>query len=203
MEITPKSLDWQEAYKLLIGSIVPRPIAFVSTIDLKGTPNVAPYSFFTAICADPMLICFSPMRKGTNGNKKDTLLNIEETKEFVINIVSQEFVREMNDTAQDLPQEIDEFDLVGLEKTPSHTVKPYRVKESKVQLECTLHDVLHFGDKPGAGSLVIGQVQHVHIRDDLFNEGKIDTELLKPIGRLAGQTFTNPLAETFDLVRKR
>ncbi|WP_335873047.1 flavin reductase family protein [Bacillus sp. 2205SS5-2] len=203
MEITPDNLAWQDAYKLLIGSIVPRPIAFVSTIDTDGVANLAPYSFFTAICADPMLICFSPMRRGNDGEKKDTLRNIEKLKEFVINIVSEEFTEKMNDTAKEFAQNVDEFEMVGLTKLPSKTVKPFRVQESKVQLECILHEVLHFGDTPGAGSLVIGKVQHVHVLDELFHQGRIDTELLKPIGRLAGQVFTNPLADTFELVRKR
>ncbi|BCB02328.1 flavin reductase family protein [Bacillus sp. KH172YL63] len=203
MDIRPDTLEWQAAYKLMIGSILPRPIAFVSTLDEKGEANLAPYSFFTAICADPMLVCFSPMRRGKDGSKKDTLLNIEKTKEFVINIVSEGFVEEMNDCAVEFAPDIDEFEQVGLTKRQSVTVKPPGVTESKVQLECVLHDVLHFGDHPGAGSLVIGKVECVRVEDELFYDGKIDSEKLKPVGRLAGQMYTKPLSDSFELIRKR
>jgi flavin reductase (DIM6/NTAB) family NADH-FMN oxidoreductase RutF len=203
MEINPASLEWQQAYKLLVGSILPRPIAFVSTLDENGVANAAPFSFFTAICADPMLVCFSPMRRGTDGAKKDTLVNIEKTKEFVINIVSEEFVEQMNDCAKELPPHVDELDFTGLTKAKSICVKAPRIAESKVQLECELFELLDFGDHPGAGSLVIGKVVHVHVQDELFDKGRILTEGLKPIGRLAGQMFTNPLANTFEMTRKK
>ncbi len=202
MEVQPESLNWQDAYKLVIGSILPRPIAFVSTVDKKGVHNLAPFSFFTAISAEPMLICFSPMRNGTDGSKKDTLLNIEATKEFVINIVSHTFVEEMNECATNFASDVDEFEQAGLTKCPSKTVVPSRVKESKVHLECELHEVLHFGDQPGSGSLVIGKVKHVHVDDDLFDRGRIDSMKLEPIGRLAGQTYTKPMSDTFEIARK-
>ncbi len=203
MDIKPQSLEWQAAYKLMIGSILPRPIAFVSSLDEEGNANLAPYSFFTAICADPMLVCFSPMRRGKDGSKKDTLENIERTKEFVINIVSEEFVEEMNNCAIEFEPDVDEFQQVGLTKKKSITVKPPGVCESKVQLECVLHEVLHFGDHPGAGSLVIGKVECVRINDELYYDGKIDSEKLKPVGRLAGQMYTKPLSDSFELIRKR
>ncbi|MBW3112877.1 flavin reductase family protein [Bacillus sp. MCCB 382] len=203
MDIKPETLEWQSAYKLMIGSILPRPIAFVSSLDKEGNANLAPYSFFTAICADPMLVCFSPMRRGKDGSKKDTLENIESTKEFVINIVSEEFVEEMNNCAIEFDRGIDEFEQVGLTKKESITVQPPGVSESKVQLECVLHEVLHFGDHPGAGSLVIGKVECVRINDELYYDGKIDSEKLKPVGRLAGQMYTKPLSDSFELIRKR
>ncbi|MEI2665229.1 flavin reductase family protein [Rossellomorea sp. LJF3] len=203
MDIKPQTLEWQAAYKLMIGSILPRPIAFVSSIDEKGNANLAPYSFFTAISAEPMLVCFSPMRRGKDGSKKDTLRNIETTKEFVINIVSEEFVEEMNNCAIEFESGVDEFEQVGLTKKESITVKPPGVTESKVQLECVLHEVLHFGNHPGAGSLVIGKVECVRINDELYYDGKIDSEKLKPVGRLAGQMYTKPLSDSFELIRKR
>jgi flavin reductase (DIM6/NTAB) family NADH-FMN oxidoreductase RutF len=203
MDIRPHTLPWQDAYKLLVGSIVPRPIAFVSTVDGNGVSNLAPFSFFTAICADPLLVCFSPMRKGSTGEKKDTLVNIETTKEFVINIVGNHVANEMNETAPDFERNVDEFEIAGLTKEQSQTVKPYRVKECLVHLECVLHEVLHFGEQPGSGSLVIGRVQHVHVADELYYEGKIDTKKLDPIGRLAGNMYTRAMTETFEIVRKR
>jgi flavin reductase (DIM6/NTAB) family NADH-FMN oxidoreductase RutF len=203
MEVNPASLEWKDAYKLLVGSILPRPIAFVSTVDENGIANAAPFSFFTAICADPMLVCFSPMRRGTDGEKKDTLVNIEKTKEFVINIVSEDFVEKMNECAKELPSEIDEFEFSGLSKLDSVCVKAPRIAESKVQLECELFEALDFGSQPGAGSLVIGKVVHVHIQDELYDQGRIITEKLLPVGRMAGQTYTKPLADTFELIRKK
>jgi flavin reductase (DIM6/NTAB) family NADH-FMN oxidoreductase RutF len=202
MDVMPESLYWKDAYKLMIGSILPRPIAFVSTIDEKGASNLAPFSFFTAISAEPMMVCFSPMRKGTDGSKKDTLINIEKTKEFVINIVSEQIAEQMNRCAGDFDPEVDEFVQSGLTKGKSKAVAPPRVKESLVHLECELHDVLHFGEKAGSGSLVIGKVKHIHVDDALFYEGKIDSEELKPIGRLAGHMYTKPMTDTFEIIRR-
>lgn len=203
LEIKPDNLEWNDAYKLLIGSVLPRPIAFVSTINEAGQANLAPFSFFTGICADPMLICFAPMVRGTDGSKKDTLVNIERMKEFVINVVSEEFVKEMNDTAVEYPANVDEFEEAGFTKEASTTIRPPRVHESKVHLECELHEVLHFGNHPGSGSLVIGKVKLVNVRDDLYSEGRIDTEKLNPIGRLAGPVYTKSITDTFSLQRKK
>lgn len=203
MELIPDTLEWREAYKLLAGSILPRPIAFVSTIDKDGIANAAPFSFFTAICAEPMLICFSPMRRGSDGAKKDTLINIEATKQFVINIVSEKMTKQMNDCAAELAPEIDEISLTGLTKEPGTMVKVPRIKESLVHLECELYQVLHFGDQPGAGSLVIGKVLNMNIADDLYQNGKIDTMKLQPIGRMAGNLYTNPLGKTFEMIRPK
>lgn len=203
MEIQTDTLEWRDAYKLLQGSVLPRPIAFVSTQDENANTNLAPFSFFTVISANPMMVCFSPMRRGTDGAKKDTLKNIEATKEFVINIVSEEFVEQMNDCATEFASDIDEFEASGLTKIDSVAVKPPRVKESKVHLECELDQVLHFGgDEAGAGSLVIGKVIHVHVKDELYENGRINSEKLNPVGRLAGATYTLPMAKTFELQRK-
>lgn len=201
MEITPENLAWKDAYKLLVGSILPRPIAFVTTIDEHGIVNAAPFSFFTAISADPMLICFSPMRRGTDGKKKDTLSNIEATREFVINIVSEEFMEQMNICATEFPAEVDELQRAGLTKVISQTVKVPRIKESKVHLECTLYQVLHFGEHAGSGSLVIGKVEHVHVADHLYEQGRINTDELKPVGRMAGHMYTKPFTDVFELKR--
>lgn len=203
MEIKTDTLEWRDAYKLLQGSVLPRPIAFVSSQDENGIANLAPFSFFTVISANPMMVCFSPMRRGSDGAKKDTLKNIEGTKEFVINIVSEDFVQQMNDCATEFASDVDEFEASGLTKVDSVAVKPSRVKESKVHLECVLDQVLHFGEEEaGAGSLVIGKVVHVQVADELYEGGRINSEKLNPVGRLAGATYTLPLAKTFELQRK-
>ncbi|MET3194556.1 flavin reductase family protein [Bacillus sp. OAE603] len=203
MEIRPDTLPWQDAYKLLIGSVLPRPIAFVSTKNTEGVANVAPFSFFTAICADPMLVCFAPMIRGTDGDKKDTLKNIESTKEFIINIVSEEICEQVNQAATDFAYGVDEFEMVGLTKIDGITVNVPRVKESLVGLECELFELLHFGENKGAGSLVIGKVVNVHINDELYENGKINTEKLNPVGRLAGHSYTKAITDTFAIERKR
>jgi flavin reductase (DIM6/NTAB) family NADH-FMN oxidoreductase RutF len=203
LKIDPSALAWKDAYKLLIGSVLPRPIAFVSTIDLEGNANLAPFSFFTGICAEPMLICFAPMLRGTDGTKKDTLTNIVATKEFVVNVVSEQIVVPMNECATEYPPYVDEFEVVGLTKVASEIVRPYRAKESRVHMECVLHELLTFGDQPGAGCLVIGRVVMMHVDDDLYVDGKIDTDQLDPVGRLAGQTYTRANSDTFVLERKR
>ncbi|MDO6658669.1 flavin reductase family protein [Anaerobacillus sp. 1_MG-2023] len=202
MKVQPNTLAWKDAYKLLIGSILPRPIAFVSSIDKSGETNLAPFSFFTGICADPMMVCFSPMRKAGAGDKKDTLLNIEESKEFVINIVGEKIAEQMNECATPFPKGTDEFLEAGLTKVESELIRPPRVKESDVQLECVLDQIVEFGDHEGSGSLVIGKVVMVHVRDELYKDGKIDTEMLQPVGRLAGQEYTRSITDTFILRRK-
>lgn len=201
MKIKPDTLPWGEVYKLMTGAIQPRPIAFVSTVDQHGGANLAPFSFFTAICAEPLMICFSPMRRGTDGEKKDTLNNIEQTGEFVVNIVSEAIVKEMNECAAEFSPEVDEFEEAGLTKAASEVIEPPRVAKSDVQLECVLHDVLHFGDRPGSGSLVIGRVVYIHVNDAVYQDGKIDSEKLQPIGRLAGPLYTRAASDTFTLER--
>jgi flavin reductase (DIM6/NTAB) family NADH-FMN oxidoreductase RutF len=187
----------------MIGSIVPRPIAFVSTIDQNGLANLAPFSFFTAICPEPMTICFAPMRRGTDGAIKDTLSNIMQTSEFVINIVGENLAILMNDCSIEFKPEVDEFDVVGLTKLSSHIVKPPRVAECSVSLECVLDQILEFGHGSGGGSLVIGRVVLIHVDDHLYQNGKIDNEKLRPIGRMAGSVYTRASRDTFVLERKK
>jgi len=191
MRVDPKKQTTKENYKLLIGSILPRPIAFVSTISAKGIPNLAPFSFFTGITANPPTLCFAVARRGKESVKKDTLANIEETREFVVNIVTEEIAEPMNKTGRDFPPEIDEFVEAGLTPQASSIVKPPRVKESPLNMECRLRQIVEIGaDEPGAGSLVIGEVVLYHIDDKLYKDGRIDTKLLRPVGRLAGNDYT-------------
>ncbi|HYF75649.1 MAG TPA: flavin reductase family protein [Symbiobacteriaceae bacterium] len=190
MMVDPSTMPWRDAYKLMIGSIVPRPIAWVSTTSKEGVHNLAPFSFFTAVAAEPMTICFSPMRRGSDGAKKDTLVNIEETGEFVVNIVSEALAEAMNRTSADLPPEVDEFQVGGLTPVASATVRPPRVGESLVGYECRLLQVVHVGEaKPGAGALVLGTVQRIYLADEVFDQGRIKLDVLQPIGRMAGNDY--------------
>lgn len=190
MLIDPASLPWRDAYKLMIGSILPRPIAWVSTVSKEGVFNLAPFSFFTVVAAEPMTICFSPMRH-TNGSKKDTLINIEETGEFVVNIVSEPLAEAMNQTSAALAPEVDEFQVAGLTPVPSESVQVPRVGESLVAYECRLLRVVHVGEaKAGAGALVLGTVQRMYVADEVLDQGRIRTDVLQPIGRMAGNDYT-------------
>lgn len=202
MTIDPKKQTFQENYKLMIGSILPRPIAFVSTISSDGIYNLAPFSFFTGIISDPPTICFSPTRRGTDGEAKDTLKNIRATGEFVINIVTENIVSQMNETATEFPPEVDEFKASGLTAIPSKIVKPPLVKESPISFECKKVQVLELGKaQAGGGFLVIGEIVMFHMKDELMEKGRIDTGLLNPVGRLAGAEYTK-LGERFTLQRK-
>jgi len=200
MIINPAEHDYRNIYKLMVGVIVPRPIAFVSTISSDGILNLAPFSFFTGISANPPVICFSPMIRGSDGARKDTLRNIEAVKEFVVNIVSEEFAQRMNICSAEFPPEIDEFQMSGLTPVPSDLVKPPRVKESHINMECRLVQIVEVSAKPLGGSLVLGEVLRFHVDDELFNNYKIDPDRLKPIGRMGGPTYTRT-TDRFDMER--
>ncbi|HEY9724499.1 MAG TPA: flavin reductase family protein [Oscillatoriaceae cyanobacterium] len=200
MIFTPSEMAHQDAYKLAVGAVVPRPIAFVSTRSRAGVDNLAPFSFFTVVCANPLTIAFSPMRKGPQALKKDTLVNIEETGEFVVNVVDESYVGPMNTTSADYEPEESEFVFAGLTPEPSEVVAPPRVGESPIQMECKLLQVVEVSDRPGGGSLVIGTVVRMHVRDDLYENGRILLERWRPLGRMAGATFAR-CTDTFDLAR--
>jgi flavin reductase (DIM6/NTAB) family NADH-FMN oxidoreductase RutF len=202
MLIDPAAAGVQNIYKLMVGVIVPRPIAFVSTISADGIPNLAPFSFFTAISANPPVICFSPMVRIGGSGAKDTLRNIQATAEFVVNIVSEDFAVQMNAASGDYPPEIDEFVISGLTPVASDLVKPARVGESRVNMECRLVQVVHVSPKPLGGSLVLGEVLRFHVADELFNDFRIDPDLLRPIGRMGGPTYTRT-TDRFDMERPK
>jgi flavin reductase (DIM6/NTAB) family NADH-FMN oxidoreductase RutF len=199
--IDPTDNGNQDNYKLLIGSILPRPIAFVSTQSADGALNLAPFSFFTGVCSNPPTLLFCPMVRGSDGQRKDTLLNIEETGEFVVNVVSEDIVERMNRTAAEVPRHVSEFELSGLTPAPSVKVKPPRVLESPVSMECTLQRIVPVGAGDiGSGAVVLGTILQFHIRADLYENGRINTAILKPVSRLAGASYA-PVREIFDLAR--
>jgi flavin reductase (DIM6/NTAB) family NADH-FMN oxidoreductase RutF len=204
MIIDPAATAVPNVYKLMIGVIVPRPIAFVSSISVDGIPNLAPFSFFTAISANPPVVCFAPMiRPGAvAGTHKDTLENIEATREFVVNIVSEDFAAQMNICSGDYPPEVDEFAISGLTPVASDLVKPDRVAESKVNMECRLVQVVHVSPKPLGGSLVLGEVLRFHVADELFEDFRINPDALRPIGRMSGPTYTRT-TDRFNLERPK
>ena len=176
-------------YKFLIGAILPRPIAVVSTRNLDGSNNLAPFSFFTAVSAKPMIIAFCPLIRTSNNQLKDTPINILREKEFVINIVSESIVAKINLASTELPYGEDEFKYAGLTPIDSVVVKAKRVKESLVHFECIFRDRLSYGDQAGAGQIITGEVVRVHVAEEILENGKINTQKLHPIGRGAGNDY--------------
>lgn len=200
MIIDGEDLDPTEAYKLLIGSIVPRAIGWISTLSPAGVANLAPISFFTAAARKPPIVVLS-MQPRSTGELKDTFINIRETGEFVFNLVSLPHADQMHRTAAEFPSDVDEFDAVGLDKLPSEVVKVPRVAGAPIHFECTLERILQLGELPD-DHLVFGRVRRFHIEDDLYLErGRIDVAALNPVGRLAAEytlvdnVFTTPLDE--------
>lgn len=202
MTIDPGATGPKDIYKLLVGIIVPRPIAFVSSISPDGVLNLAPFSFFTAISANPPAVCFSPTVRGGDGKRKDTLENIAATKEFVVNVVSEDFARQMNACSADFPPEVDEFAVSGLTPLASELVRPPRVAESRIHMECRLLQIVEVSALPLGGSLVIGEVLRFHVADELFDNFRVDPDRLHPIGRMGGPTYTRT-TDRFEMERPK
>lgn len=205
--LDPAQIAANDIYKLMIGVIVPRPIAFVSSVDAAGVKNLAPFSYFTACSSNPPVVCFCTSVRTGPLPHKDTLSNIEATREFVVNIVSEEIAAQMNICSAEVPPEVDEFALSGLTPLPSDLVKPPRVAESKVQMECRLHQIVRVSDKPGGGILVLGEVLRFHVLESLFindlkGSYKIDPDKLNAIGRMGGPTYVRT-RDRFEMQRPK
>jgi flavin reductase (DIM6/NTAB) family NADH-FMN oxidoreductase RutF len=200
--VDPAASSIQEIEKLLVGVILPRPIAFVSTISLDGVANLAPFSFFTAVCPKPPVVCFCNSIRVRDGSKKDTLRNVEAVGEFVINVVSEDFAQQMVACSGDYPPNVSEFDVSGLTPIPSDLVKPPRVKESRVQMECRLLQVVTVSTEPGGGSLVMGEVVRFHVDDSVIDQGKVDPDRLRPIGRMGGIDYVRT-TDRFSMMRPK
>ncbi len=184
-------------YKLLVGAVVPRPIAFVSTISPEGVANLAPFSFFTVASANPPVLCFTASFREP---RKDTLVNIRAMKEFVVNIVSEEFAAKMNVTSGEYPYGVDEFAQSGLTPVASDVVRPPRVKESHVNMECKLLQVIEVSNQPLGGTLILGEVVRFHVDDAIFDDFRLDPKKLGAVGRMAGNTYCRT-TDRFELIR--
>jgi len=195
--IDPASTPPQQLYKLLIGSIVPRPIAFVSTVSPEGVYNLAPFSFFNGICGDPPMICFATTFREP---RKDTYINVKATNEFVVNIVSEEIAEKMNLSAGEYPYGVDEFQVSGLTAVPSQLVRPPRVAESPVNMECKLAQIIELSTRPYGGSLILGEVVRFHIDDAVIDNFRIDPDKLCAVGRMGGNAYTRT-RDRFELIR--
>ena len=189
------SPDFVQNYKFLIGGILPRPIAVVSTRNSDGSNNLAPFSFFTGVSAQPMIVAFCPMIRSSTGAKKDTVINIEREKEFVINMCTKDIAEKVNMASAELPYGQDEFIFSGLSPIPGEKIKAPRIQESPLHYECILRDTLNYGDNVGGGRLITGEVVKIHINEEILDQGRIITEKAKPVGRGAGNdwfTTENP-----------
>lgn len=199
MEINPESLSIQQTYKLLIGTVMPRPIAWVSTVDSKENLNLAPFSFFTVASVNPPILCFSPLLT-ENSSQKDTLVNIRETGEFVVNVVSHSLAEKMNRTSAPYPSGDSEFVVGEVTANPSTIVKPPRVAESLVNFECKKQQIISLGSEPMAGNLIMGKVCFIHIHQEILRNGQVDSVTLDPIGRLWGNMYAT-IRDRFEIKR--
>ncbi len=200
MEIEPSALSALELYQHMTRLIAPRPIAWVSTQSPEGRTNLAPYSYFTAVGSNPPTLAFCPANR-VDGSPKDTLANIEQTGEFVVNIVSFGLADVMNQSSADYDARESEFDACGLEATPSLRVSPPRVAAALAHLECRLHSVVKLGTGPGGANLVIGNIVAIHIQDQVLdNAGLADPARLDVVARMGGSTYARA-SDRFDLQR--
>ena len=205
MQFDPHVIDSTAMYKLLIGSVVPRPIAWVSSVDADGVRNLAPFSYFMAITHDPPTVAFSSGPRGADigggvRGKKDTLHNVEVTREFVVNVVDDALAEAMNVTSGDYAADVDEFTKAGLEAASSVKVRAPRVAAAPVSMECRLAQIIPVGNLPH--HLIVGEIVHVHVRDDVYDPatGRLDMHRLKPVGRLAGHLYTH-VHDIFEMKR--
>lgn len=188
MKIDPATLDRKSAHDVMVGVALPRPIAFISTVGENGIYNLAPYSFFIPLSAKPAIVGVGIGRK-RDGSKKDTLVNIEFSKDFVINVVTESLAEAMNQTAGEYPPEVDEFQAAKLTPEKADLVKAPMVAESPVRMECRLLQILEYGEFPSIQNFVIGEVIKVHVKDEFWADGEIQSTRLKTIGRMGGDFY--------------
>ena len=189
--IIPSETPLSDLHQILVGSVAPRPIAFASTVDDKGNLNLAPYSFFNCFSSNPPTLIFSSNRKVSDNTTKDTLANIESTREVVINVVTQEMVHQMSLASISYNHGVSEFEKAGFTPIASEIVKPFRVKESPVQFECKVKDIIPLGDQGGAGNLFVCEVQMIHIDENIFDEkDRIDPNKMNLVGRMGRAFYT-------------
>ena len=190
LSLNPKELTVSQVHQYLLGAVGPRPICFASTIDKNGKANLAPFSFFNVFSANPPIAVFSPSRSGRTGATKDTYENIKEVPECVINVVNYDMVYQTSLASSPYPKGISEFEKAGFTPIASQIVKPFRVKESPVQLECKVNQVIELGQQGGAGNLVICEVVMIHVSEDVLDANKgIDQKKIDLVARMGGNWY--------------
>ncbi|WP_439128002.1 flavin reductase family protein [Polaribacter sp.] len=200
LSIDPKEIATGKLHSYLLGAIAPRPIAFASTIDKYGNPNLSPYSFFNVFGANPPILIFSPARRVRDNTTKHTLENALATKEVVINIVNYDIVQQMSLSSTEYPEGVNEFEKAGFTMLKSDKIKPFRVAESPVQFECKVNDVIFTGDEGGAGNLIICEVVKVHISEAVLDEnGAIDQHKIDLVARAGGSYYSRARDGFFEI----
>ena len=201
MTINPTTTSQRDMHQYLLAAVAPRPIAFASTIDADGVMNLAPYSFFNAFSSNPPIVIFSSNRRGENNTTKDTLHNIEQTMEVVINVVSHDIVRQMALASIDYPPQVSEFEKAGFTPVASELVRPFRVKESPVQMECKVERIISLGDGPGAGNLIVCHVVMMHIDERVLDaQNRIDPHKIDLVGRMGRAYYTRASGEAIETI---
>ncbi len=202
-KISPTEMAGPHLHKFILGSVAPRPIAFASTIDKDGKPNLSPFSFFNAFGVNPTTLIFSPSRRGRDNTTKHTYQNVKEVPEVVINMVNYEMVQQASLASTEYPKGVNEFIKAGFTPLPSETIRPFRVKESPVQFECKVRELIETGEKGGAANLVICEINMIHFHENIIGEdGFPDPEKIRLVGRHGGNYYTTAFGESLFEVEK-
>jgi len=203
IQLDPKNNPIPKIHQTLLGAVAPRPIAFASTIDKDDHPNLSPFSFYNAFGVNPTTLIFSPSRRGRDNTTKHTFENLKEVPEVVINAVNYSIVEQMSLSSTEYPKGINEFIKSGLTPIPSEKIKPFRVKESPVQFECKVREIIETGDKGGAGNLVVCEILLIHLDEAILNEnGNIDPNKIDLVGRLGGDFYCRTSGDSVFKVEK-
>lgn len=203
LSLDPKELTVQRLHQLLLGAVGPRPIAFASTLDPEGRPNLAPFSFFNVFSANPPILVFSPARSGRTGQSKDTFNNAKVVPEVVVNVVNYNMVHQMSLASSPYAPDVDEFVKAGFTALASQKVAPFRVAEAPVQFECKVQQIIELGQEGGAGNLIICEVVQMHIHEDLLNEnGLIDQHKIDLVARMGGDWYCRANTESMFEIKK-
>jgi flavin reductase (DIM6/NTAB) family NADH-FMN oxidoreductase RutF len=199
----PKEMTMPAFHRLMVGAVGPRPIAFASTIDAEGHPNLSPFSFFNIFGANPPVLIFSPSRKGRDNTTKNTYDNVKVVPEVVINVVTYAMIQQVSDSSAEFPKGVNEFEMVGFTMEPSQLVKPFRVKESPVQMECKVLQVIETGSGNAAGNLVICEILKMHVNPMILDEkGIIDPHKIDLVGRLGGDYYVRASGDAVFSLKK-
>ena len=200
LTLDPKELSPAKLQGYLQSAVAPRPIAFASTMDKNGKPNLSPFSFFNIFSSNPPILVFSPARRVRDNSIKHTLINCKDTKQVVINVVNYDIVQQMSLSSTEYPDGVNEFSKSGLTAIPSEIVKPYRVAESPVQFECKVNEIIALGTEGGAGNMIICEVVKIHINENVLDEnGIIDPMKIDLVSRLGGNWYSRANAGLFEV----
>lgn len=203
IHLDPQETPLARFHGTMLGAVAPRPIALASTLNKEGIPNLSPFSFFNAFGANPAILIFSPARRGRDNTTKHSYENVKEVPEVVINVVNHNMVQQMSDASADFDKGVNEFEMVGFTMEPSDLVTPFRVKESPVQFECKVLQVVETGAGGGAGNLVICEILRMHVKKEVLDShGRIDPNKIDLVGRMGGDTYVRASGESlFELAK--